>query len=227
MSHELRTPLHTIIGFAELLDEELEGALNEKQHRFIGHIHKDALHLLELINDLLDLSKIEAGKVELRPEFFALAPAVEDVLSSIRVRAQTKAIEIQSSLDGIPEVHADRVRFKQILFNLLSNAVKFTRDGGNVQIRATASEHVLEISVRDNGVGIPKDAHASIFDKFYQISAAVRGENEGTGLGLAITKVLIEQHGGRIWLESEPDQGSCFTFTLPRAPRNSATPHAS
>jgi len=219
MSHELRTPLHTIIGFAELLKEELEGSLNEKQHRFVDHIHRDAMHLLELINELLDLSKIEAGKIELHPEMFALPPALEEVLSSIRVRAQTKRIEIRTRVvhapGEIPGVYADRVRFKQILFNLLSNAVKFTPASGLVEICAAGTDRELEISVRDTGIGIPKEAHASIFDKFYQISAAVKGENDGTGLGLAITKVLIEQHGGRIWVESAPGEGSRFTFTIP------------
>jgi PAS domain S-box-containing protein len=221
MSHELRTPLHTIIGFAELLKEELEGSLNEKQHRFVDHIHRDAMHLLELINELLDLSKIEAGKIELHPEMFALPPALEEVLSSIRVRAQTKHIEIRTRVvhapGEIPGVYADRVRFKQILFNLLSNAVKFTPAAGLVEICAAGTDRELEISVRDTGIGIPKEAHASIFDKFYQISAAVKGENDGTGLGLAITKVLIEQHGGRIWVESAPGEGSRFTFTIPHA----------
>jgi len=215
MSHELRTPLHTIIGFSELLTEELEGDLNEKQHRFVDYIHRDALHLLELINDLLDLSKIEAGKAELRPELFELGGAVQDALSSMRVRAEVKSIDVQAALGPVREVSADRVRFKQILFNLLSNAVKFTPNGGRVQIAVASRNGMLEISVRDNGVGIPHDLQASIFDKFYQISAAVKGENEGTGLGLAVTKALVEQHGGQIWLESQPGEGSCFTFSIP------------
>lgn len=224
MSHELRTPLHTVIGFAELLKEEFDGPLNEKQHRFVEHIHRDALHLLDLINELLDLSKIEAGKVELRPERFDIGPAVEEVLSSIRVRAQAKGIQVEAVLAEDCEIHADRIRFKQILFNLLSNGVKFTSDGGKVEIRAIPAGGDVQISVRDNGVGIHPDAQASVFDKFYQISVSVKGGNEGTGLGLAITKVLVEQHGGRIWLESEHGRGSCFTFTIPRlAPAGMAT----
>jgi PAS domain S-box-containing protein len=219
MSHELRTPLHTVIGFAELLKEELEGSLNEKQHRFVDHIHRDALHLLELINDLLDLSKIEAGKVELHPEFFAIEPAVADVLSSIQIRAQMKRIQVQAHVDGVQQVYADRVRFKQILFNLLSNAVKFTPDAGRVELRAAVTGNALEISVRDNGIGIAEDAQVSVFDKFYQISTSVKGVNEGSGLGLAITRLLVEQHGGQIWLESQPGHGSCFTFAIPNAER--------
>ncbi len=213
MSHELRSPLHTFIGFSELLAEETEGPLNEKQKRFISHIHKDSLHLLDLINDLLDLSKIEAGRFELRHEAFDIVPVVEDALSSVRSRATAKSVEIQAEISASVAVVADRLRFKQILYNLLSNAVKFTPDGGKVRVEAAPRDRFAEISVSDTGIGILEDEHQAVFDKFYQVRSATKGG--GTGLGLAITKRLVEQHGGRIWLKSEPGNGSCFTFTIP------------
>lgn len=215
MSHELRSPLHTIIGFAELLAEELEGPLNEKQQRFIDHIHKDSLHLLELINDVLDLSKIESGRLELQREAFNIAAVMEEALSSLRSRAAAKSIEIEIEVSMV--VFADRLRFKQILHNLLTNAVKFTPKNGRVWVTARGREGFAEISVADNGIGITEDQHQVIFDKFYQVNAATKGGYEGTGLGLAITKRLVEQHGGRIWLKSQLGKGSCFTFTIPIA----------
>jgi PAS domain S-box-containing protein len=215
MSHELRSPLHTIIGFAELLGEETPGELNQKQKRFIGHIHKDSRHLLDLINDLLDLNKIEAGRLELQPQVFDVLAVVEDVVSSVRARAASKSIEIQMSVSGPIAVFADQLRFKQILHNLLSNAVKFTPEHGSVSIEAACRDGFAEIAVKDNGIGIAEDRHQIVFDKFYQVSAATKGGYEGTGLGLAISKRLVEQHGGRIWLNSEEGKGSCFTFTMP------------
>jgi PAS domain S-box-containing protein len=214
MSHELRTPLHTIIGFSELLAEGLEGALNEKQHRFIGHIHKDSLHLLALINDILDLSKIESGRLELRRETFDIAGALEEALSSLRPQSIAESIGIESSLSIPVPIFADRLRVKQIFFNLLSNALKFTPAGGRVRVEGALRDSFVEISVSDTGIGIPKEQHEAVFDKFYQTGATTKGVREGTGLGLAITKALVEEHGGRIWLESEPGKGSRFTFTL-------------
>ena len=215
MSHELRTPLHTVIGFSELLAEQLKGPLNEDQKRFVGHIHKDSIHLLELINDILDLSKIEAGRLELRSEVLDIATVLEEALSSIRPLGRAKSIEIETNVGVSVGIEADRVRFKQVLYNLLSNAVKFTPQGGRVCVDATLRDGVVEISVSDTGVGIPPQEHEAVFDKFHQVGATTKGVREGTGLGLAITKRLVEQHGGRIWLESEPGKGSRFTFTLP------------
>jgi PAS domain S-box-containing protein len=217
MSHELRSPLHTVIGFSELLAEETEGPLNEKQKRFIGHIHKDSLHLLDLINDLLDLSKIEAGRFELRQEVFHIGAVIEEGLSSVRPRATAKSVEIRTDVSIPTPVFADRVRFKQILHNLLTNAIKFTPDGGKVWVGAAPRDHFAEVSVSDTGIGIPEDQRQSVFDKFYQVRSATAGVLEGTGLGLAITKRLVEQHGGTIWLKSEPGYGSSFTFTIPLA----------
>jgi PAS domain S-box-containing protein len=215
MSHELRTPLHTIIGFSELLAEELEGPLNEKQKRFINHIHQDSLHLLQLINDILDLSKIEAGRLELRLETFDFSGVVMESLASIRALAEAKALVVETALDVPTALEADRLRVKQVLVNLLSNAVKFTPEGGSVHVGAKVHAGLLEVSVTDSGIGIPKEEHHSIFDKFHQVGATTKGVREGTGLGLPITKRLVEQHGGTIRVESEPNRGSRFTFTLP------------
>jgi PAS domain S-box-containing protein len=216
MSHELRTPLHTIIGFSELLNEELKGPLNDAQKRFISHIHQDSLHLLELINEILDLSKIEAGRLELRPETFEMAAAIDETLSSIRALAAPKSITIERRAASGISLHADRVRFKEILYNLLSNAVKFTPDGGRVWIEATIEVgSIVTLSVVDTGVGIAAEEHESVFDKFYQVGPTTKGVREGTGLGLAITRRLVEQHGGRLWVESELGKGSRFTFALP------------
>jgi Amt family ammonium transporter len=225
MSHELRTPLHTIIGFAELLTEEIEGPLSPKQKRFIGHIHADALHLLDLINAILDLSKIEAGRLEIRPEAFEFQPALDEVLATIRPQATTKRIAIETRLEPLNLI-ADRVRTKEILYNLLSNAVKFTPEHGRISIgvhqieaRHGAEGDWAEISVADTGIGIAPQEHASIFEAFHQAGPTTRGLREGTGLGLAITRRLVEQHGGTIRVESAPAKGSAFTFTLPLAPR--------
>jgi PAS domain S-box-containing protein len=217
MSHELRSPLHTVIGFSELLAEETEGMLNEKQKRFIGHIHADSLHLLDLINDLLDLSKIEAGRFELRQEAFHIGAVIEEGLSSVQPRATAKCVEIRTDVSITTPIFADRVRFKQILHNLLTNAIKFTPDGGKVRVEAAPHDRFAEVSVSDTGIGIPEDQRQSVFDKFYQVRAAAAGAPEGTGLGLAITKRLVEQHGGTIWVRSAPGSGSSFTFTIPLA----------
>jgi PAS domain S-box-containing protein len=219
MSHELRTPLHTIIGFAELLQEELQGPLNEKQQRFLEHIHRDSQHLLALINDVLDLSKIEAGRLELHPEIFVLHDALEDTASSIRPRANAKAIGLEiAAPDGL-EIYADRLRFKQILYNLLSNAVKFTPEHGRVSVEVRTTAAFVEISVADTGVGIAPEQQQSVFDKFYQVGQRQAGGQDGTGLGLAITRRLVEEHGGSICLDSRLGQGSRFTFTIPYSPQ--------
>jgi len=215
MSHELRTPLHTIIGFSELLAEELEGPLNEKQKRFMSHIHQDSLHLLELINEVLDLSKIEAGRLELRLETFDLIAAVDEALSSAKALGAQKSIAIESHVPGGISLYGDRLRVKEILYNLLSNAVKFTPDGGKIRLEATLEPASITISIIDTGIGIAPDKHESVFNKFYQVGSTTKGVREGTGLGLAITKRLVEQHGGKIWVESEPGKGSRFSFTLP------------
>ncbi|MGA2881743.1 MAG: response regulator [Bryobacteraceae bacterium] len=222
MSHELRTPLNTILGFSELLSEQKAGALNEKQKRFLTHIQHDASHLLELINDVLDLSKIEAGRLELRLEEFPMADAVTEVLTSIRPLAATKDISLESDLDPQLVLHADRLRVKEILYNLLSNAIKFTPSGGRVWIESSVVDRSVCILVGDTGMGIAPSDQQPIFESFRQASATTKGVREGTGLGLAITKRLVEHHGGRIWVESAPGKGSRFSFTLPLSDQSAA-----
>lgn len=221
MSHELRTPLHTIIGFAELLSEGLEGSLSDKQLRFVNHILRDGRHLLDLINDILDLSKIEAGRLELNLEEFEWTEALKEVVGTIQPQANARDVGL-SVPEEIPwqRIVADRLRFKEILYNLLSNAVKFTPSGGMVWIEATIDSEVLAISIHDTGIGIPVEQQARIFDKFYQTGMTTKGVREGTGLGLAITKHLVERHGGNINVDSSPGSGSSFTFTVPLEARN-------
>jgi PAS domain S-box-containing protein len=224
MSHELRTPLHTIIGFAELLSEGLEGPLSEKQSRFVNHILTDGRHLLELINDILDLSKIESGRLELKLEDFDWTQALGEVLATVQPQAGARGITI-GAVDVAPQLlHADRVRFKEILYNLLSNAVKFTLPGGRVWVESTLHTDTLALTVNDTGVGIPEDQQTRIFDKFYQAGTTTRGVREGTGLGLSITKHLVERHGGTIHVRSAFGRGSSFTVRLPLERREVQNP---
>ncbi|MFP5230680.1 MAG: PAS domain S-box protein [Acidobacteriota bacterium] len=218
MSHELRTPLHTIIGFAELLQEEHDGALNERQQRFLGHIRRDSEHLLELINDVLDLSKIEAGQLTLKKEVYPLARSVGEALDAIRPGAAAKGIRVEELGERDAIVNADPLRVKEMLYNLLSNAVKFTPEGGRVWVETHEEAGFARVTVGDSGIGISPDEQENIFDKFYQVGNTTRGVREGTGLGLSITKELVQMHGGWIEVESKPGEGSRFAFTLPTAP---------
>ena len=215
MSHELRTPLNAIIGFSDLLAENTAGPLNDKQGRFVGHVRNGARHLLQLINDILDLSKIESGLLELRCESFSVSEALPEVLSVIRPLAMAKNIRIEQ-LGEDTSVYADRVRFKQVLYNLFSNALKFTSQGGTVRVQSAIDGNLVRISVSDTGVGIRPEDQQMIFEEFRQASETTRGVKEGTGLGLAITRRLVERQGGTIRVVSDLGKGSCFTFTLPR-----------
>ena len=215
MSHELRTPLNAIVGFSELLGEQTAGQLNDKQKRFVNHIKHGSAHLLQLINDILDLSKIEAGQLELRCEDFQVEDALPEVLSNVRPLAMAKNIHVQHKAGAVRPVYADRVRFKQILYNLLSNAVKFTPKGGRIDIDCAESANAVHISVSDTGIGIRPEDQNLVFEEFRQVEGNTEAASEGTGLGLAITKRLVEQQGGKISLESELGKGSRFTFTLP------------
>jgi signal transduction histidine kinase len=215
MSHELRTPLNAIVGFSDLLAEETAGQLNTKQKRFVNHISQGSAHLLQLINDILDLSKIEAGQLELRCEQFLAKEALSEVLSTIGPLAMAKNIQIQQKLQTDRLVYADRVRFRQILYNLLSNAVKFTPEGGRIEVNCFDGEKQVCISVTDTGIGIRPEDQQVVFEEFRQVEGSRDAVNEGTGLGLAITKRLVEEQGGKISLSSEPGKGSRFTFTLP------------
>jgi PAS domain S-box-containing protein len=214
MSHELRTPLNAIVGFSDLLAEGTPGQLNEKQKRFVNHIKQGSAHLLQLINDILDLSKIEAGQLELRSEEFLVRDALPEVLSIVQPLAMAKNIRLEQKLESNSLLKTDRVRFKQILYNLLSNAVKFTPKGGRVAVECVDYWDFVRVSVTDSGIGIQPEDQKVIFDEFRQVEGSIDDTHEGTGLGLAITKRLVEQQGGQISVESEFGKGSRFTFTL-------------
>ncbi|MFZ0298505.1 MAG: PAS domain S-box protein [Candidatus Sulfotelmatobacter sp.] len=215
MSHELRTPLNAIVGFSDLLGEGTSGVLNTKQKRFVDHIKQGSAHLLQLINDILDLSKIEAGQLELHTEQFLVQDALPEVLSTIDPLAMAKNIRLEHKLESKSLVKADRVRFKQILYNLLSNAVKFTPKGGRISIECADHWDFVRVSVSDTGTGIRPEDQEVIFDEFRQGEGTADGLHEGTGLGLAITRRLVEQQGGKITVESKLGEGSRFTFSLP------------
>jgi PAS domain S-box-containing protein len=219
MSHELRTPLNAIVGFSDLLADGIPGELNAKQKRFVNHIKQGSAHLLQLINDILDLSKIEAGQLELRCEDFQVKEALPEVLSTILPLALTKNIQVRHQLKPDLAVYADRVRFKQVLYNLLSNAVKFTPKDGRIDIDCVENGTEVSISVTDTGIGIRAEDQAVVFEEFRQVEGNKDTANEGTGLGLAITKRLVEHQGGKISLQSQPGKGSRFTFTLPMGSR--------
>ncbi len=219
MSHELRTPLNAIIGFSEVLQERMFGDMNEKQAEYIDDIHGSGKHLLSLINDILDLSKIEAGRMELDLTRFHVPSAISNALTLMRERAGRHFVTLSSRVDEqIGEITADERKFKQILLNLLSNAVKFTPEGGKVDVRARRLDGAVEVAVADTGIGIARDDYAAVFEEFRQLGKDYTKKSEGTGLGLALTRKFVELHGGTIRLESEPGKGSTFTFTLPDAP---------
>jgi GAF domain-containing protein len=216
MSHELRTPLNAIIGFSEALIEKMFGEMNAKQEDYLRDIHSSGRHLLSLINDILDLSKIEAGRMELELSEFSLPAALKNALTLVRERAQTHGIALKLHLDSkLSDIRADERKFKQIVLNLLSNAVKFTPDGGRVEVDARANGGSVTVSVKDTGVGIASKDQAALFEEFRQVGRTSAGKREGTGLGLALTRRFVELHGGKIGVESTPGKGSTFTFTLP------------
>jgi signal transduction histidine kinase len=241
MSHELRTPLNSILGFSQLLLEQTQEVLPAKQLRFLSNVHTSGEHLLQLINDILDLSKVEAGKFVLQPESLPAAQTLEDILVIGRGLANKKGQLIQTEIaPDLPPLSADPVRFKQILFNLLSNAVKFTPNGGRITVRArtvpiaecgmrnaessqsaipnpqSEISDFLEIAVTDTGAGIRAEDLPKLFREFTQLETTRAQKHEGTGLGLALTRHLVELHGGRIWAESEGEgKGSTFTVVLP------------
>ena len=221
MSHELRTPLNAVIGFSEVLNERMFGELNAKQAEYVEDIHSSGRHLLSLINDILDLSKIEAGRMELEPSAFSLPDMLQSTLVLLRERATNHDIAL--SLDVPPQIGmitADERKVKQVMLNLLSNAVKFTPDGGSVAVRATPKGPMIEISVTDTGIGIAAEDQEAVFDEFKQVGRDSARKAEGTGLGLALTKKFVELHGGTIRVESELGRGSTFAFTLPAGASN-------
>ncbi len=219
MSHELRTPLNAIIGFSEVLSERMFGEVNEKQAEYLKDIHESGRHLLSLINDILDLSKIEAGRMELEVSSFHLPTALSNAVTLVRERAQRHGLQLQVDVDqGLGEFSGDERKFKQIMLNLLSNAVKFTPDGGKVEVSARKENGALEVSVRDTGIGIAPEDQAAVFEEFKQVGRDNLRKAEGTGLGLALTKRFVELHGGKIGLQSAPGAGSTFTVSLPIRP---------
>lgn len=215
MSHEFRTPLNAIIGFTEVLQDQIPGELNADQHEYLGDIHHAGELLLRLINDVLDLSKVEAGRLELFYEVFPIAQTIREAITTLRGQAEKKKIFIHSNLPpDLGLITADQIRFKQILFNLLSNAVKFT-DVGGVKISATVDERELHLEVADSGIGIRPEDMSRLFVEFAQVDASHARRHEGTGLGLALSKRLVEAHGGRIWGESTFGKGSTFYIAIP------------
>jgi signal transduction histidine kinase len=216
VSHELRTPLNAIIGFSEVLLEHLFGELNDKQNEYVDDILSSGRHLLSLINDILDLSKIEAGHMELELTRFDMPSALDNALVLIRERASRHGVRLEKVVDEqLADFFGDERKIKQVLVNLLSNAVKFTPEGGKIQVRAAVDNGALKISVRDTGVGIAPQDQDIIFEEFRQVGSDYTQKREGTGLGLTLTRKFVEMHGGKIWVDSEPGKGSTFTFTLP------------
>jgi signal transduction histidine kinase len=215
MSHELRTPLNAIIGFSDVLLQGMFGETNEKQTEYLRDILASGQHLLSLINDILDLSKIEAGRMDLDVQAFDLPSAIDDALLLMRERASRRGITLERHVDErVGEVRGDQRKVKQVLLNLLSNAVKFTPEGGRIDVRAEIVNGTAEIAVTDTGIGIAPEDHDAVFEEFRQVGKADK-KAEGTGLGLALCRKFVELHGGRIWLTSAVGKGSTFSFTIP------------
>jgi signal transduction histidine kinase len=214
-SHELRTPLNAIVGYSDLLSEQSSGPLPPPYPRFVANIQEGARHLLDMVNDLLDISRIEAGRIELKLGRFPVSAALEEVLSVITPLAEIKRISVENRIAGDAAVVADRVRFKQILYNLMSNAVKFTPEDGLVWIEAATDGETFTVCVGDTGIGIAPDEREAIFEEFHQAASARGAAAAGTGLGLAIARRLARLHGGDIAVESELDKGSRFLVSLP------------
>ncbi|KAF5421617.1 MAG: Signal transduction histidine kinase/Ligand-binding sensor domain-containing protein [Candidatus Methanomarinus sp.] len=219
MSHELRTPLNSIIGFSEILHDLTFGPLNEKQLKYISNVLTSGNHLLTLINDILDLSKVEAGKMELVYNEFVVSTVINEIKTLVISIASKKNIMINViTYEKLITIHADGGKFKQILFNLMSNAIKFSPNGGSVTIDAKCINDMVQIAITDTGIGISKEDQKKLFQPFVQVDASTSRQFEGTGLGLALVKRFVGLHGGKVWIESEPGKGSTFTFTIPIQP---------
>jgi len=215
MSHELRTPLNAIIGFSEVLTDRMFGELNAKQEEYLKDIYASGTHLLSLINDILDLSKIEAGRMELELTEFHLPTAIENALMLVRERAGRRSIALHTSIDNrLDQIQADERKVRQVVLNLLSNAIKFTPEGGRIEVSAAPKDGLVEVSVSDTGVGIAPEDQEKVFEEFRQVGTAAK-KVEGTGLGLTLCRKFVELHGGRIWVKSQLGAGATFTFTIP------------
>jgi signal transduction histidine kinase len=227
MSHELRTPLNSIIGFSKVLLNRLDGELNDKQEAYVRSVHNSSTHLLQLINSILDISRIEAGKLDLRREAFGLLELVDECLEISAPLARGKPLKLEKDVAlDVPRISADRTKVKQVLLNLISNGIKFT-PGGRVVVRARPEPHQVHVSVSDSGVGIRKADLSRLFEPFERLENPLARQAGGTGLGLAISKKFVEIHGGQMWAESRENVGSTFHFTLPLAgPAAPATPAA-
>jgi len=222
MSHELRAPLNVIIGFAELMLDEVPGKINEEQRHSLNDIRSSGKHLLDLINDILDLSGIESGEMELRLRYFSLRTVIESLRRVVMPMLATKGQSLEIDVDeGLAPVYADRDKVRQVLLNLLSNSARFTPDGGKLQVEAIRDDNWCWVSVIDNGIGIRREDQESIFEPFRQLDSHLAEEKGGAGLGLTIARQIIERHGGRIWVDSEYGKGSRFTFNLPLSSDNS------
>lgn len=223
MSHELRTPLNSIIGFADVLLEGLDGDLNERMEEDVRLIRQSGDHLRGLIGDILDMSKIEAGRMDLRYEEIDIAQLANDVLATAAPLAQEKHLFLHLDIDdGVKPVQADRTRLRQVLWNIMGNAIKFT-EKGSITVSVQAQQNHILCSVRDTGIGIKEEHAAVVFEQFRQIDGGLNRAAGGTGLGMPITKKLVELHGGEIWIESVFGQGSTFLFTIPYNPPKSKT----
>jgi len=216
MSHELRTPLTSILGFSSMLKQKIFGGLNEKQYVYVQHIHRSGKYLLALINDILDLSKIEAGQLLLEKTSISIAVICGESIELVQQQAQMRQIMIRCHLDSnFKTLWADDIRVRQMLLNLLSNAVKFSEEGGVIEVGTTEKDGILCIAVKDNGIGIASEKHYLIFKPFQQVDESLARRRQGTGLGLSLTKHLAELHGGTVTFESAINQGSCFVLQLP------------
>ena len=215
MSHELRTLLNAIIGFSEVLSERMFGELNVKQEEYSKDIQGSGQHLLSLINDILDPSKIEAGRMELELSDFHLPTALDSALTLVRERAGRRSIALHTNIDNrLGQIQADERKVRQVVLNLLSNAIKFTPEGGRIEVSAVPKDGLVEVSVSDSGVGIAPEDQEAVFEEFRQVGTAAK-KVEGTGLGLTLCRKFVGLHGGRIWVKSEDGVGSTFTFTIP------------
>jgi CheY-like chemotaxis protein len=218
MSHELRTPLNAVIGFSEVLLDRMFGELNERQDEYLRDIRNSGKHLLALLNEILDLSKVEAGHMVLEPSTFSVGGALEYTLAMVRERATLHAITVTVQVaDDVDTIDADELRFKQVVLNLVTNAVKFTPDGGSVSIRAYRQGTELVVTVTDTGIGVPPEDQERIFESFQQGGRGAPKE-EGTGLGLTLSRRIVGLFAGRMWLDSTPGEGSTFGFSIPGLP---------